>query len=126
MLESFLYLSKNLRDEGYEKLKSSVVKISASIVRTSAFVNLFSLTFIKSLSSGGYISSYLVEISKAVTPNKCNYDFFISHNDKYLSIIFIVTWSVSLLSLNFLCTSIIHSTRKALEVSLISVYTLLR
>lgn len=60
------------RREGTKKLKSRVVKMSNSNYSTSSLVNLFSDTLSKSFSSGGYISSYLVAMRSAATPNRCN------------------------------------------------------
>ena len=122
-MESFLYLYKNLNNDGAKKLNSRVERMSNSRLSTSCFVNLFSDTFRRSFKSGGYISSYLVAISKAATPKRCSYVFLIHCLARYLSIIDIVTYRVSGCKRNFRCTSIIHSTKNPLEVSLTSFWT---
>jgi hypothetical protein len=58
-----------------------------------------------------------------VTPNKCNLFLVNGTLDKYLSIIETATYNVSDYNLNFLCTSITHSTKNPLEVSFISFCT---
>lgn len=70
VLESLLYLSRNLYADGAVKMKPSVVKISFSILITYSRLNLFSLIAKKSRKSGGYISSYLDERSRVDTPSK--------------------------------------------------------
>ena len=65
-----LNLCKNLQADGLVSLKLRAWRMSFSICKTVCFVNLFSLTARKSLSSGGQISSYLEAKNKVETPSK--------------------------------------------------------
>jgi len=76
---NFLNLSKNLNELGTMKLKSRAAKTCYSMAKISSFLNLFSLMVMRSLSSGGYISSYLVAIRRAVTPSKWSSLFLMTY-----------------------------------------------
>lgn len=76
--------------------------------------------YTKSLTSGGYISSYLQAMSIDVTPTNCSLLLCMSVHDKYLSIVLMVKHSVSGSSLNFKCTSTNQSTRMPRIFSLMS------
>ena len=77
VFDNLLYRSRNRQAEGAVRMKPSVVKISFSIFITYSRLNLFSLIAKRSLRSGGYISSYLDEISNVETPSKCSSFFWI-------------------------------------------------
>lgn len=117
---SFMNRSRNLFEVGKVTSNSRVLKMWYSIYKTSSFVYALSVINTKSLSSGGYISSYFDAISRAVTPTSCSRDFVTNCFSRYLSIILMVMNKVSFYSLNFKCTSISQSTKIARILSLIS------
>lgn len=105
------------------RLKSRVVSMSLSILRISSRVYALSAMWMKSRSSGEYISSYLDARSMAVIPTSWSFVRVMGFTDRKRSTRFTDRNMVSVSNLNLTWTSTIQSTKIARILSVMSTWS---